>query len=46
MDLLTQNSFLHRKLGIKGQLQAAKFTWKSAAEQVMQALEEAATHES
>jgi len=42
MDLLTQNTFLRKKLSVKGIVQAAKFTWKRAAQQTLQALQDAA----
>jgi glycosyltransferase involved in cell wall biosynthesis len=45
MDLLTQTPYLRKKLGIKGLAQAAKFTWKRAAEQTMEALEAAGAAE-
>jgi glycosyltransferase involved in cell wall biosynthesis len=43
MEDLTSDESLRRSLREKGYLQAAKFTWEKAAEQVIHALEEAAS---
>jgi glycosyltransferase involved in cell wall biosynthesis len=42
MDLLTRNKELHWAIRSKGYMQAAQFTWHTAAQQTMAVLEEAA----
>lgn len=42
MDLLIEHKLLHRKLSVKGRLQAMQFKWQRAAEQTLAVLEETA----
>jgi hypothetical protein len=42
MDMVTWHRELRQELQLKGYSQAVKFTWPTAAEQVMSALEAAA----